>query len=783
MGNSSKVQAGNSSKVWVDKVSGILVDNAPVARIGKAPSVRAGEVASARAGKAANVRVSKVPGIRAGRFLLSVVLLLLLFSNLLTACSPALSSQETNPTVHVSTQSYKELPAPSANNQPGRGTLRLWWQKPESYNPLLPATVPQKGIFSLLYQPLFTLSDTGFLEGVIAEDYLWSQDRLTLKVIIRQDIYFNDGSPLEVEDVRSSIFSWKNNQGWLTIDPEDTENKGVDVNSTTQNGIGDSSEGTAPATEEQNSLEHDNDQPDSAIDAGEETTSDQSEEGMPGNEGDAGNTGDTGRGDESDAGEGSAPDQADISDANTSNQDGEGNEDDDRGVPESETEGEAGPHWSSWEETIDVSELVFLPRKEAIQSISEIAAVEDGIEIHLSARCDNLPDYLNVPIIPSENTQGILWELPPGTGDWYCEDFSITGELKLARTGESDDLTVIVNVYDSSKAAMQSFVRGEIDLLLLSASSWPRYGGVRDIRSRKLPNGQFAYLQLHTESGPLSSQDYYNAVIKAFLRSNLTTDMPAGTWLYSPMPEKGVHPFLPRISAVREKLDELTAGTSLAILKQKPTIPLLFTWPELDYAAIVGEQIRRELRMRDIPVVREGESLMPEVQAEPTLMPTTVATATPTPTPTPDPNVIVLPEETTGTATEASATDAYDPAEVPTTTAMELVISSGDNSEPYLFYRQLLGTTAEDESLALLKEAYWKRLRIESSATMKGNPDTEYASLLAATMALLELADAGDVLGLALPSDVICFGDRIEGVAGMNCDNPYKGLEDLIIWP
>ncbi len=100
-----------------------------------------------------------------------------------------------------------------------------------------------------------------------------------------------------------------------------------------------------------------------------------------------------------------------------------------------------------------------------------------------------------------------------------------------------------------------------------------------------------------------------------------------------------------------------------------------------------------------------------------------------------------------------------------------------------MFYRYLLGTAAADESLAILKEAYWKRLRLESSATMKSNPETEYVSLLATTMALAELADAADVIGLALPGNVICFSDRIEGIVGINCDNPYAGLEDLIIWP
>ncbi|NLB09551.1 MAG: hypothetical protein GX834_00525 [Clostridiaceae bacterium] len=680
----------------------------------------------------------------AGSFSLAAVLLFVLLLNLLAACTPVASSEETNSTANVSTQSYKELPEASVSTEPGTGTLRLWWQKPASYSPLLPATVPQKGIYSLLYQPLFTLSDTGYLEGVIAEDYLWSQDRLILKINLRQGIYFSDGTALDAEDVRSSILSWKNNRGWLNTDPEDNETVG-DYDVPTANNDSDDSNGeTTSGAEDQNSGEPESVVPEPEIDFEEEGDIDQTKE---------------------------------------EEKTGEGDESDDRGVPDSGAEEGTESLWSSSEEIDDVSELIFLPREDAIQSISNVVAGEDSVEIHLSERCDNLPDFLNTPIIPAKNTRGTQWELPPGTGKWYCEDFQITGELKLAQTSGEREMTVLVNVYDSAASAMQGFVSGDIDLLLLSSSSWPRYGGVKDIRSRKLPNGQFAYLQLHTESGPLSSQDYYNAVMKAFLRSNLTTDMPAGGWVYSPQPEKGIHPFLPQISAVKETLEELTADASLSLLKAEPVRALLFTWPEQNYTTIIGEQIRRELRMHDIPVVREGESLMPEEETKETEDIEETSAATKTPSPTPDPNVIVLPEETISTATEATSTKPYDPTEIPTTTAVELVISSEDYPEPFLFYRYLLGTAAADESLTILKEAYWKRLRLESSATMKSNPETEYVSLLATTMALAELADAADVIGLALPGNVICFSDRIEGIVGINCDNPYAGLEDLIIWP
>lgn len=711
-----------------------------------------------RNGNCSGVRASSSSGIRTGSFALALMLAVVMLLSMLTACSPAAPGEEQNPTANTPTNTYKELPSPAGNIEPGRGTLRLWWQKPESYSPLLPATVPQKGIYSLLYQPLFTVSDNGYLEGVIAEDYLWSEDRLTLKVNIREDILFSDGTVLEAEDVRSSVLSWKNNEGWLNTDPEDVQTGINDTSASTPGDNNGSDKETAPTFADETS-------------EGTSFTESQTNEGNSEEDidGTAQTTADSG------IGEGAEAEESDY-DANA----GESDSDADAVESDSDAAGVPVPSWDK-NEASDLSELVFLPRKEAIQSIREIVTVDDSIEIRLSGRCDNLPDFLNTPIIPAEYTQGVQWELPPGTGSWYCQDFFITGELKLAQTDGRQELTVMVNVYDSAKSAMLAFINGDLDLLLLSASSWPRYGGARDIRSRKMPNGQFAYLQVNTDKGALSDNEYYEAMQKAFLRSNLTTDMPAGSWLYSPQPEKDIHPYLPMVSVVKAKMQELTAEADLDLLRAEPIKSLLLTWPEQSYLKIVGEEVRLQLRTQNIPVVREGESLMPEETTETEAEP--VATEAATPTPTLDPNLIVLPDETTSPETQASSTETYYSGEIPTSSDLELAISSADYPEPYLFYKYLPGADADDEALAILKESYWKRLRLDSSATIKANPETESVSLLAATMALVELADAGSILGLALPSDVICFGAHIEGVVGTKSDSPYEGLEDLIIWP
>ena len=116
-------------------------------------------------------------------------------------------------------------------------------------------------------------------------------------------------------------------------------------------------------------------------------------------------------------------------------------------------------------------------------------------------------------------------------------------------------------------------------------------------------------------------------------------------------------------------------------LHDDPVQPLLMTWPQLDVAYIVGDENRRELRLQQVPVVRAGESLIPESTPYPSLTPT--PTETLPPTPTPDPNIIYLPS-----ITPEPTPKLLDPAQVPETAALKLMLSAADLYEPYLFLKQ-----------------------------------------------------------------------------------------------
>ncbi len=670
---------------------------------------------------------------------LTALILILIFM-LISTAGCMLEEGQSNETLEaISTSSQINLPSPATTIKPGTGELRLWWQKPQDYSPLKPATAEQKGIYSLLYQTLFAIDDMGYICPVIAADYRWSNDRLKIKIDIEPGLEFSDGTALKPEDVKASIESWIANRGWI-------------VNSIT--GINDVSSGQddiIDATAEQ-SL---SDMPDNVNSTNVEVTEGSVEELQ------------------------TTAELAENAEAEDVNAD-PAKSSDSMNAEASETGLTVDDIWANADApTPNIEDLVFLNREQAMAAIKQVVATDSFIEIHLSERCDNLLDFLAIPIVPTVYSSGLLSAFPPGTGSWYCAEQLITGEAKLKRIGHDKELVIQVLAYDSQQQAMKAFLNKEVDLLLLSATAWPRFGGLKDIRTRKLPTGHFVYLQLNVNVAPLNSRSYFQSLTKAFLRSALTVDRPAGSWLYSPIPERGSHPFLPSTQEIKQKLEELSAEADFVWLHDDPVQPLLMTWPQFEEADIVGEQIRRELRLQQVPVVRAGESLIPESTPDPSLSPTPMETLPPTPTP--DPNIIYLPS-----ITPEPTPTALDPAQVPETAALELVLSAADLYEPYLFFKTAgEAGVPENESLLVLKELYSLRLagRSSESSGIRDGYSNNSGARLAGIMALIELLQQCNMIGIAVPCNVICYGERIEGDIGLNVDNPYSGLEELIIWP
>lgn len=664
--------------------------------------------------------------------LTALVLILIFMLISTTACISEEAQSDETPGV-ISTSSQIILPSPATTIKPGTGELRLWWQKPRDYNPLHPATAEQRGIYSLLYQTLFATDDMGYICPVIATDYRWSGDRLKIKIDIKPGLEFSDGTILNSEDVKASIESWVANEGWVVNNAPDIDDVSSGQDDIIYGTIGRNShmsESVYPIIVEA-----------------------------------TGNSVDTLQ---------TTAELAENTETEDYNADTAKNND----SISVETPETVEDIWANTD-TPDIEELIYLDREQAMAAIKQVVAADSFIEIHLSERCDNLLDFLAMPIIPAIYSRGLLSTFPPGTGNWYCVEQLITGEAKFKRTRNDNELVIKVLAYDSHQQAINAFMSKEIDLLLLSAASWPRFGGLKDLRTRKLPTGHFVYLQLDVEVPPLNNGQYLQSITKAFLRSALTVDRPAGSWLYSPIPERGSHPFLPSTQEIKQKLEELSAEADFVWLHDDPVQPLLMTWPQLDVADIVGEEIRRELRLQQVPVVRAGESLIPESVPDPSLTPT--PTETLPPTPTPDPNIIYLPS-----ITPEPTPTLLDPAQVPEIAALELMISASDLYEPYLFFKAAgeAGVT-DNESLLVLKELYSHRLAGRSSelSGIIDGYDNNSSARLAGIMALIELLQQYNMIGVAVPCNIICYGERIEGDIGLNVDNPYYGLEELIIWP
>ena len=685
---------------------------------------------------------------RVQAFLLALLLLLVP----LTACDSEKPGQDST-NVTLPSQSEIALPSPAAKNKPGSGRLRLWWQNPQNYNPLRPATTDQKGIYSLLYQTLFSYDDLGYLRSSFVESYKWTKDRLTLRIEVKKDLKFSDGSQLKPEDIVASINSWIAFKGWLTNDDvaDDTLVTDESVDDATDSSL--SSESTMVSTTD--SL------PDLTSEADQTANSDTSP---------------------SDIAESQLSSSEEVTESSTQDDQEVTSESSDRGVTE-QTDSERQEEWAN-DDNIAIEDLVFLSQEQAMDTIAKIEAGDSYLEIRLSARCDNLLDYLIIPIVPAAYAQKTVFTFPPGSGSWYCAEQLVTGQLELKKVNGNRDLTLTVMSYESAQEAMQGFLQGEVDLLLLSATSWPRYGNISNLRTRKLPTGQFAWLQLNQDQEPFNNKDHTYALIKALMRSHLVSDRPAGSWLYSPVPDSGNHPYLPSSLEIKKKLEELSAAADLKIFQQEPMRPLLMSWPETDYADIAGEEIRRELRLQKVPIVREGESLMPEPTPDPSLTPT--ATVTMSPTPTPDPNIIFLPS-----VTPTPTPEPLDPSAPPETEVLKLVFSLADITEPYLFYNSISQdlngeNAAKSEELTILKEIYWQRLKFVDSDKIDAddaNEENAYISKLTATMAQIELSEKYGLIGIASLCNVICYSYRIDGSVVRDRSNPYLVLEYLVIWP
>lgn len=84
-------------------------------------------------------------------------------------------------------------------------TFSLAWYSGRSLNPFQATDGVEKDISTLLYEPLFMLDSTFEPIPLLCESYAWDESGLQLTLVPRQDVAFQDGSPLTARDVSESL--------------------------------------------------------------------------------------------------------------------------------------------------------------------------------------------------------------------------------------------------------------------------------------------------------------------------------------------------------------------------------------------------------------------------------------------------------------------------------------------------------------------------------------------------------------------------------------------------
>lgn len=97
-------------------------------------------------------------------------------------------------------------------------TLTLHMRVTESFNPLAVTHHSVRDVFSLCYEPLFTVNDKIETEGVLAQDIVVSDDCMTAVINLKDSVLWHDGVSFTSGDVVHTINLLKENPTWIYYD-------------------------------------------------------------------------------------------------------------------------------------------------------------------------------------------------------------------------------------------------------------------------------------------------------------------------------------------------------------------------------------------------------------------------------------------------------------------------------------------------------------------------------------------------------------------------------------
>lgn len=81
------------------------------------------------------------------------------------------------------------------------GVINLQMRTPDTLDPLLTARQTVRDALLIIYEPLFNITDSFDIEGVLAEGYEFSQDATRLTVKLRSDVRWHNGERFSPDDV------------------------------------------------------------------------------------------------------------------------------------------------------------------------------------------------------------------------------------------------------------------------------------------------------------------------------------------------------------------------------------------------------------------------------------------------------------------------------------------------------------------------------------------------------------------------------------------------------
>lgn len=136
------------------------------------------------------------------RALLALLLSLLMVFSLIGCAKkaqPAPPSTTATEETQPSTEETDE-PAPKTN-------FTLAYLPEHGFNPFSCSSLTNRTVFSLLYEGLFTVTGDLQAEPVLCSSFSVSEDQMTYRIKLAQNITFSDGSPLTATDVVYSLIS------------------------------------------------------------------------------------------------------------------------------------------------------------------------------------------------------------------------------------------------------------------------------------------------------------------------------------------------------------------------------------------------------------------------------------------------------------------------------------------------------------------------------------------------------------------------------------------------